>query len=150
MLGVSHAVEVLVLGLLVVCKIPYISYIFNSAVVVPCVIFTHGFPDVVDIGSKYFVCLLVVLIYIICSYGYSELPVLLYLLQRLVYHMPSKTRRSSTNLRRMIGEVLVLGLLILYSSCMRVRQDIIGVVPSCYFLSGNNYSNPNNYLCIDS
>ena len=63
MLGVSHAVEVLVLGLLVVCKIPYISYIFNSAVVVPCVIFTHGFPDVVDIGSEYFVCLYVVRIY---------------------------------------------------------------------------------------
>ena len=81
MLGVSHAVEALVLGLLVVVyKIPYINYIFITAVVVPCVIFTHGFPDVVDIGSKYFVCLLVVLIYIICSYGYSELPVPSYLL----------------------------------------------------------------------
>ena len=46
MLGVSHAVEVLVLGLLVVYKIPYSSScIFNTAVVVACVIlvFTHGF-----------------------------------------------------------------------------------------------------------
>ena len=35
MLGVSHAVEALVLGLLVVVyKIPYISYIFITAVVV--------------------------------------------------------------------------------------------------------------------
>ena len=44
MLRVSHAVEVLVLGLLVVVyKIPYSSCIFNAAVVVACVIFTHGF-----------------------------------------------------------------------------------------------------------
>ena len=45
MLGVSHAVEVLMLGLLVVYKIPYSSRIFNtaSAVVIACVIFTHGF-----------------------------------------------------------------------------------------------------------
>ena len=43
MLGKSHAVEVLVLGLLVVYKIPYSGCIFNTAVVVACVIFTHGF-----------------------------------------------------------------------------------------------------------
>ena len=59
----------------------------------------------------------------ICSAGYAELPVLLYLLQCLVYHMLSKTGRSSGNLHRVIGEVLVLGLLVVaykipYSSCM--------------------------------
>ena len=44
MLGVSHAVEVLVLGLLVVVyKIPYSRCIFNTVVVVACVIFIHGF-----------------------------------------------------------------------------------------------------------
>ena len=69
------AVEVLVLGLLVVYKIPLCSCIFNTAVVVACVILMVS-PDVVDIESEYFV----------------ELPVLLYLLQCLVYHMLSKTR----------------------------------------------------------
>ena len=40
----SHAVEVLVLGLpVVVYKIPCSSCIFNTAVVVACVVFTHGF-----------------------------------------------------------------------------------------------------------
>ena len=43
MLGVSHAVELLVLGLLVVVysKIPYSSCVFNTVVVVACVIFIH-------------------------------------------------------------------------------------------------------------
>ena len=58
----------------------------------------------------------------VCSAGYAELPVLLYLLQCLVYHMLSKTRRSSESLHRVIGEVLVLGLLVVYeipySSCV--------------------------------
>ena len=60
----------------------------------------------------------------IYSAGYAELPVaLLYILQCLVYHMLSKTRRSSGSLHRVIGEVLVLGLLVVvykipYSSCM--------------------------------
>ena len=41
----------------------------------------------------------------------------------MVYHMLSKTRRSSGSLHRVIGEVLVLGLLVVvykipYSSCM--------------------------------
>ena len=76
-------------------------------------------PDVVDIGSEYFVVYLCVCI---CSADYAELPVLLYLLQCLVYHMLSKTR-SSGNLHRVIGEVLVLSLLVVvckipYSSCM--------------------------------
>ena len=43
----------------------------------------------------------------ICSAGYVELPVLLYLFQCLVYHILSKTRRSSGNLHRVIVEVLV-------------------------------------------
>ena len=41
-------------------------------------------PDVVDIESEYFVVYLS-RIYM-CSFGYVELPVLLYLLQCLVYH----------------------------------------------------------------
>ena len=73
--------------------------------------------DVVGIGSKYFVVYFRMYIYI-CSADYVGLPVLLYLLQCLVYHMLSKMRRSSV-----IGEVLVLGLLVVvykipYSSCM--------------------------------
>ena len=72
-------------------------------------------PDVVGIGSEYFV---VYFRMYICSADYVGLPVLLYLLQCLVYHMLSKMRRSSV-----IGEVLVLGLLVVvykipYSSCM--------------------------------
>ena len=43
-------------------------------------------------------------------------------IQCLVYHMLSKTRRNSGSLHRVIGEVLVLGLLVVYkipySSCM--------------------------------
>ena len=59
-----------------------------------------------------------------CSAGYAELPiVLLYLLRCLVYHMLSKTRRNSRSLHRVIGEVFVLGLLVVvckipYSSCI--------------------------------
>ena len=70
-----------------------------------------------DIGSEY--CLFVVRLYIF-SAGYAELPVvLLYLC--LMYHMLSKTR-SSGSLHRVIGEVSVLGLLVVvykipYSSC---------------------------------
>ena len=61
MLGVSHAVEVLVLGLLVlVYKIPYSSYIFNTAVVVACVIFTHGFSRRRGYWIRVFCCLFVV------------------------------------------------------------------------------------------
>ena len=79
-------------------------------------------PDVVDIGSEYFVVYLSCVY--ICSADYVELPiVLLYLLRCLVYHMLSKTRRNSGSLHRVIGEVLVLGLLVVvykipYSSCI--------------------------------
>ena len=63
---------------------------------------------------EYFVVYLLCVYVYICSAGYVELPiVLLYLLQCLVYHMLSKTRRNSGSLHRVIGEVLlVLGLLI--------------------------------------
>ena len=78
-------------------------------------------PDVVDIGSEYFVAYLSCVY--ICSADYRELPVLLYLPQCLVYHMLSKTRRTSGNLHGVIGEVLVLGLLVVvykipYGSCL--------------------------------
>ena len=58
-----------------------------------------------------------------------------------VHHMLSKMRWSSRNLHMVIGEVLVLGLLVVvcklpHSSCMWVRQDVVGVLPSHYCLSG--------------
>ena len=106
MLNVSHAVELLVLGLMV-CKIPYSSCILNTAVVVvACVISIHGFSRCRGYWICVFCCLFAVRIYI-CSAGYVELPVLLYLFQCLVYHILSKTRRSSGNLHRVIVEVLV-------------------------------------------
>ena len=78
-------------------------------------------PDVLGIGSEYFVVYLSCVY--ICSADYVELPVLLYLLQCLVYHMLSEMRRSSGITYGVIGEVLVLGLLVVvhkipYSSCM--------------------------------
>ena len=82
-------------------------------------------PDVVVVGSEYFaVYLSHVYMY---SAGYAKLTVLLYLLRCLVYHMLSKTRRCSRNLYRVIGEVLVLGLLVVvykipYSSQLYVSQ----------------------------
>ena len=39
-------------------------------------------PDVVDIGSEYFVVYLSCVYIYICSVGYAELPVLLYLLHQ--------------------------------------------------------------------
>ena len=73
------------------------------------------------IGSEYFVVYLSCVY--ICSTDYVELPVILYLLQCLVYHMLSKMKRSSGITYRVTVEVLVLGLLVVvykspYSSCM--------------------------------
>ena len=76
------------------CKIPYSSCIFNTGVVVACVIFIHGFFWCRGYWIWVFCCLFVVCIYT-CLADYVELPVLLYLLQCLVYHMLSKMRRSS-------------------------------------------------------
>ena len=69
MLGVSHAVEVLVLGLLlVVYKIHYRNRNFNTAVVVACHIYSLMVsPDFVDIGSEYFV------VYLSCVYMFGWL-----------------------------------------------------------------------------
>ena len=81
-------------------------------------------PDIVDIGSEYFV------VYLLCVYVYIYMCVrlvmpsyLLYILQCLVYHILSKRTRNSAGLHRLIGEVLVLGLLVVmykipYSSCI--------------------------------
>ena len=63
MLGISHAVEVLVLGLLAY-KIPDSCCIFNTRVVVACVILLTVSLDVVDIGPQYFVVYLCVYIYV--------------------------------------------------------------------------------------
>ena len=134
----SHAVEVLVLDLLVVYKIPYSSCIFNTAVVVAwrCHIYSWFLPMSWILNLSIFLSNCRAYIY---SVGYAEPPVLLYLLQ--CYRMPSKTRRNSGNLHRVIGEVLVLGVLVVvfkipYSSCMWVRQDMIGVFTPCCCVSG--------------
>ena len=41
----------------------------------------------------------------ICSVGYVQLPVLLYLLRCVVYHMLSQTRRNSRSLHRVIAYI---------------------------------------------
>ena len=73
----------------------YSSCIFNTiVVVVACVSYLFVVsPDVVGIGSDYFFVYLSCIY--ICSADYVGLPVLLYLLQCLVYHMLSKMRKSS-------------------------------------------------------
>ena len=129
------------LGLLVVVyKIPYsscigarhngvcLSYCCLPGIwytVVACHIFLMVSPNIVDIRSEYFVywsC-----VYIIICYIYARLVVPRYLLFCCIYingdHMLSKTR-SSGRTRRVIGEVLVLGLLVVvykipYSSWTR-------------------------------
>ena len=100
--------EVLVLGLLVVAyNIPYSCCFFNTAVVVACVlrIYSWFLPMswILDLSILLSICRAyiyvrpVTLIYLFyCTY----------LLQCLVYHILSKTR-SSGNLHRVIGEVLV-------------------------------------------
>ena len=147
MLGVSNAVEVLVLGPLVVYKIPYSSCIFNTAIVVACVIFTHGFSRCCcGYWIWVFSCLFVVYIYVVCSAGYAEPPVLLYLLQCLVpWYITCRKREEALDIYIVIGEVLVLGLVVVvykipYSSCMWVRQNVFGVFPSYYCLPGIWYN----------
>ena len=51
-----------------------------------------------DIGSEHFVVYLSCVYIYICSAGDAELPVVLYLLQCLVYHMLSKRGRNSGSL----------------------------------------------------
>ena len=126
-------------GLLVVYKIPYASCILIQQLylsqarwcvpiillsiwytVVACVIFTHGFSRCRGYWIWVFCCLFVVRIYMFgwlcratcCSVVFTP----------MVYHMLSKTTRSSGSLHRVINEVLVLGLPVVckipYSSCM--------------------------------
>ena len=82
-------------------------------------------PDVVDIGSEHFVVYLsCVYIYMLYMFGWlCRATCCSVVSTSMVYHMPSKTRRSSGSLHRVICEVLVIGLLvvvykILYSSCV--------------------------------
>ena len=116
--------------------------LIQAVVVVDFVILIRGFSRGRGHWIWVFCCLFVVCINI-CSADYVKLPVLLYLPQCLVYHMLSKMRRSSGIyiLYRVIGDVLVWSLLVVvykipYSSCMWTRQDVIGVFPSYYCLSG--------------
>ena len=128
-----------------------VVFLIQQAVVVACVIFTHGFSRCRGYWIGVFCCLFVVRIYMhiyiyICSVGYTERPVVpLYLPgASMVYHMLSKTRRSSGSLNRVIGKVLVLGLLVVvykipYSSCMfntafvLVRQGVPIILLSIWY-----------------
>ena len=125
MRGVSHAVEVLVLGLLVVVyKIPYSSCIFNTAVVVACVILEYLLmvsPHVVDIGSEYFVD------YLSCVYIYVRLVMPSFLFFSIYFNawhvICCPKREEALEIYKVTGEVLVLGLMVVvykipYSSCM--------------------------------
>ena len=113
-------------------------------------------PDVVGIGSEYFVVYFRTWYVYICSADYVGLPVLLYLLQCLVYHMLSKMRRSSgiyiEGNRWGIGVRPMYK--ISYSSCMWTRQDVIGVFPSYYCiwcnvcLSWSSISLHRCYCCL--
>ena len=120
--------EVLVLGqLVVVYKIPHSSCIHAAVYQVhrSCLCHTYSWflliSWIMDLSILLSICRAYIYLYI-CSAGYASKPVLLYLLQCLVYHMLSKTRRSSGSLHRVIGDVLVLVLLVVYkipfSSCM--------------------------------
>ena len=103
------------------------------------------FPDVVGIGSEYFVVYfrMYVLVYI-CSADYVWLLVLLYLLQCLSITCYPKWGEALEFKYKVIGEVLVLGLLVVvykipYSSCMWTRKDVRTVCifrPSMHASSG--------------
>ena len=95
-------------------------------------------PDVVGIGSEYF--------YLSCAYIYVRLIMsghlffCIYFNVRYITCYP-KWEEALDFTYKVIGEVLVLGLLVVvykipYSSCMWTRQDVIGVFPSYYCLSG--------------
>ena len=137
MLGVSHAVEVLVLGLRVMVKDSLQQlYFYTTGCSWLCHtgIYSCFFPDVVDIGSEYFVVHLSCLDY---RYIYVRLIMPSYLFFCIFFNAWYITWRPKWEealefTYRVIGEVLVLGLLVVvykisYSSCMWTRQDVIGV-----------------------
>ena len=74
MLGVSHALEVLVLGLVVVVyKIQYSSCVFNTVGVLACHIYSWFLPMswILDLSILLSTCRAYIYI---CSVGYAELP----------------------------------------------------------------------------
>ena len=91
-------------------------------------------PDVVDIGSEYFV------VYLSCVYMCVRVIMPSYLIfciyfNAWYYIACCPQREEALEIYRVIGEVLVLGLLVVvykipYSSCIRAREDVIGVRPS--------------------
>ena len=95
-------------------------------------------PDVVGIGSEYFVG------YLSCIY--VRLIMSGHLLFRIYFNVwyitcCPKWEEALEFTYKVIGGVLVLGLLVVvykipYCSCMWTRQDVIGVFPSYYCLSG--------------
>ena len=113
--------EVLVLGLLVVVyKIPYNSCMFNTVVVVACVIFIHGFFRC-GYWIWVFCCLFVVCIYMFgwlyratCSFVPD-----IYFNVWYITCCP-KWEEALEFTYRVIGEVLVLGLLV-----MRFRTAVV-------------------------
>ena len=108
------------LGLLVVCKIPYSKLYFEYS---SCSCLSYEYllmvsPDVVDIGSEYFV---------VCrAYVYVGLVMPSYLFFCIYFdawYINCPKREEALEFTyRVIGEVLVLGLLVVYkipySSCM--------------------------------
>ena len=96
-------------------------------------------PDVVGIGSEYFVVYLSCLYMFgwlcrsTCSFVFTSMFGISHAVQNKLWNLHTRYR--------VIDEVLVLGLLMVvykipYRSCMWTRQDVIGVFPSYYCLSG--------------
>ena len=96
-------------------------------------------PDVVGIGSEYFVVYFRVYIYVRLTMS-GHLFFCIYFFN--VWYITCYPKWEALEFAyKVIGEALVLGLLVVvykipYSSCMWTRQDVIGVFPSYYCLSG--------------
>ena len=147
MRGVSHAVEVLVLGLLVVVyKIPYSRCIFNTVVVVACVIFIHGFSRCRGYWIWVFCCLFVVRIYMFGWLSRATCSVVSTSMLGVSHAVQNEKKlwkfthsdRWGIGARSTGGSVKdsIQQLYVEYSSCILARQDVIGVRPSYYCLSG--------------
>ena len=109
------------------CKIPYKCCIFNTVVVVACVISIPGFSPCRGYWVWVFVYLLCVRIYTyMLGWLCRATCYFVSTFQCLVYHMLSKWKEALEFTYRVMVEVLVLGLLVVvyeipYSSCMWTR-----------------------------
>ena len=102
-------------------KIPYSSCIFNTAVVVACVIFTHGFSRYCGYWIFWEFCCL----FVVCIYIYVRLVMSSYLFFCIYFngwYITCCPKREALEIYILMGEVLVIGLLVVvckipYSSC---------------------------------